>query len=187
MTSKKETAKNLKINSDWTLFLDRDGVINKRLIGDYVKTIDEFEFLPGVPEAIAKFNQQFARVLVVTNQQGIGKGLMSHEDLDNIHDHMQQKLADFDARIDKFYYCSMLASDKNNCRKPNPAMGLWAKKDFPEIDFSKSIMVGDSISDLEFGHSLGMTTVFISGEKKENIFTDFRTTTLAGFASLVER
>jgi histidinol-phosphate phosphatase family protein len=178
--------KTLKIDSSWTLFLDRDGVINKRLIDDYVKTTSEFEFIEGAEESIALFNQLFARVLVITNQQGIGKELMSHEDLDEIHAHMNRELEGHGGKIDRFYYCSMLASDKHNCRKPNPAMGLWAKKDFPEIDFQKSIMVGDSISDIEFGNNLGMTTVFISPEKKDINITDFQTTTLANFASLLK-
>lgn len=179
--------KTLKIDSTWTLFLDRDGVVNKRLIDDYVKSIDEFEFLDGVPEAIAYCNTLFGRVVVVTNQQGIGKELMSHEDLDQIHQHMSDELAKHQAKIDRYYYCSMLASDKHNCRKPNPAMGLWAKKDFPEIDFEKSVMIGDSESDIGFGKNLGMTTIFIGDEKKDKNFTDFQTTSLAQIASIFKR
>jgi histidinol-phosphate phosphatase family protein len=179
--------KTLKIDKSWTLFLDRDGVINKRLIADYVKTIEDFRFLDDVEISIAKLNGIFNRTLVITNQQGVGKGLMSHEDLDGIHAHMQKSLKRVNANIDRYYYCSMLATDKHNCRKPNPAMGAWAKKDFPEIDFQKSIMVGDSISDMQFGKNLGMITVFISEEKKENNFTDYYTTSLANFTSLVER
>jgi histidinol-phosphate phosphatase family protein len=179
--------KTLKIDNSWTLFLDRDGVINKRLIDDYVKTIDEFEFLEDVEKSIATFNSLFNRVFVITNQQGVGKGLMSHDDLEAIHSHMQNQLKVKGGHIDRFYYCSMLATDKFNCRKPNPAMGAWAQKDFPDISFEKSIMVGDSISDMQFGKNLGMTTVYISEEKKDNNFTDYYTTTLAQFASLVER
>lgn len=147
-------------DSSWTLFLDRDGVINVRLPGDYVKTVAEFEFLPGVPEAIAALSKIYGRIVVVTNQQGISKGLYSHEDLDLIHRHMVSSIENAGGRINAVYYAHQLASENSPMRKPGTGMALQAKKDFPEIDFSKSVMVGDSASDMEFGKALGMLTVF---------------------------
>ncbi|MEI7981828.1 MAG: phosphatase, partial [Bacteroidota bacterium] len=76
---------NLKIDHTWTLFLDRDGVINRRIVGNYAKSCDQFEFIPGVLDAIRQFSLIFGKIIVVTNQQGIGKGLMSREDVTAIH------------------------------------------------------------------------------------------------------
>lgn len=158
-----------KIDESWTLFLDRDGVINRRLMGDYVKRLEEFEILPGVLDAIKIFSKKFGRIVVVTNQQGIGKGLMTTEDLKLVHHHFQQKVNESGGRIDAFYHAPNLAAENSELRKPNIGMAHLAKADFPEIDFSKSIMVGDSISDMEFGKSAGMKCVFISEEKEVEI------------------
>ena len=155
----------LNINNTWTLFLDRDGVINKRIIDDYVKTWDQFEFLPGVVDAIKRFSDLFGKIVVVTNQQGIGKGIMRTEDLELIHKNMLYEVNYFKGRIDKIYFCPFLNSENHPDRKPGIGMALKAKKDFPEIDFENSIMIGDSISDLEFGKNCGMKTIFISNQK----------------------
>lgn len=151
-----------EIDNSWTLFLDRDGVINKRPPGNYIKTWEDFEFLPGVLESIKILARKFGRIIIVTNQQGIGKGLMTHEDLQNIHRQIQTAISKNGGRIDAIYYCPDLATDTDNCRKPAVFMAIQAKKDFPEIDFSKSIMAGDTPSDMEFGRNAGMRTVFIN-------------------------
>jgi histidinol-phosphate phosphatase family protein len=150
-----------KVDSSWTLFLDRDGVINKKRDNDYVKKLEEFILLPDALEAIKYFNSIFGRVVVVTNQQGIGKGIMTHEDLYVVHDYLSSELTKVGAKIDAYYYAPQLASEKSEMRKPLPGMAYEAKKQFPEIDFSKSIMVGDSISDLEMGESVGMKLVYV--------------------------
>ncbi|MEZ5045188.1 MAG: HAD family hydrolase [Saprospiraceae bacterium] len=150
-----------------TLFLDRDGVINRRPPGDYVQSWSAFHFLPGVLEAIKQFSLLFDRIIIVTNQQGIGKGMMSTDQLTAIHQQMQQAIASEGGRIDAIYFCPDLSSKVGNCRKPNPAMALQAQQDFPEIDFQQSIMVGDSISDLQFGQSLGMKTVLVQSKADE--------------------
>jgi histidinol-phosphate phosphatase family protein len=152
------------IDSTWTLFLDRDGVINKRIFGDYVKNPEGFEFIDGALEAINLLTPLFQRIVLVTNQQGIGKGVMSVQDLALIHEKMLAEIRDTDGRIDGIFYCPELAENDPICRKPNMGMGLEAQKQFPEIDFSKSIMVGDSPSDIEFGNRLGMRSIFIGKE-----------------------
>jgi len=154
--------KDLKINRNWTLFLDRDGVINKRRVGDYIKTWDQFEFLPGVLEAIKIFSGIFGRIVVVSNQQGIGKNLMSEKSLNEIHNKMTGIINAKGGRIDKIYYSPFLEKDGSFLRKPNVGMALKARKDFPEIRMKQSIMAGDSVSDMVFGHRSNMTTVFIS-------------------------
>ena len=96
------------VNGSWTLFLDRDGVINERLIEDYVKNTNEFILLPGVAKAIAKANQVFGHVVVVTNQQGIGKGLMTERNLLDIHSYCSELLKAADAGIDRYYFIKPL-------------------------------------------------------------------------------
>jgi D-glycero-D-manno-heptose 1,7-bisphosphate phosphatase len=156
-------SKPLVIDKNWTLFLDRDGVINVKLEGDYVKKIEEFKFTDNAVKAIAKAKQLFGKMVVVTNQQGIAKGLYTEDNLNAVHGYMQEQLAKENALIDKIYFCPALNGDTRfNCRKPDIGMALQAQNDFPEIDFSKSVMVGDSISDMEFGRKLGMYTVFIA-------------------------
>jgi histidinol-phosphate phosphatase family protein len=154
------------INKEWSLFLDRDGVINERLPDDYVKNCEQFILLPGVVEAMKIFSEIFGHIFVVTNQQGIGKGLMSENDLTVIHDFMTDTIKKNGGRIDHVYYSPYLESEHHPTRKPAPGMALQAKKEFPNIRFHQSVMVGDSISDMLFGKNLGMTTVFISDEIK---------------------
>src|SRR5690554_3157096 len=173
--------KALKIDNSWTLFLDRDGVINEKLPNDYVKRIDEFIFLKGAIEAIAGLNKHFGRCLIVTNQQGIGKGLMTKEDLKVIHSYMTNKLEESDGRIDKIYYSPELASTNSIYRKPNTGMAEEARKDFPEIDFKKSVMVGDSLTDMQMGKRVGMITVYITNSKMRIKEADFIFDSLASF------
>lgn len=162
----------MKVNSKWTLFLDRDGVINERIPNDYVRTPDQFNFIEGSPKAIARLSNIFGITVVVTNQQGIGKGLMTETDLSTIHTKMVEKIESEKGTIHKIYHCPHLAKNHPDCRKPNSGMAFQAKKDFPQINFKQSFMVGDSISDMEFGHRLGMTTVYItsSGVEIKQIF-----------------
>ena len=153
--------KSWKIHQNWTLFLDRDGVINKRKIGDYIKLIDEFEFLPDVKEALSILAKYFNKIIIVTNQQGIGKGIMTEDDLRDIHKYMLEEILKSGGRIDAIYHCPDLSNSNSNYRKPNPGMALKAKEDFPMIDFSHSMMVGDSKVDMDFAQNLGMKKIFI--------------------------
>lgn len=145
----------------WTLFLDRDGVINERLPGDYVKNTGEFRFTEGTLEALRLLAPLFKYIVVVTNQQGIGKGVMTEADLYRIHTHMLNEVSRHGGRIDGVYHCPDLAEDNPACRKPNTGMALQAQRQFPGIDFRYSVMVGDSDSDMEFGTRLGMKCVRI--------------------------
>ena len=154
-------------NKGWTLFLDRDGVINRRLPGTYVKRWEDFEFTFRAKEAINIFGKYFDTIVVVTNQQCIGKGELTVAELDTIHNNMKKEIESAGGFIDKVYYCPNLKAENSPCRKPNPGMGWIAKKDFPKINFQESIMVGDSFSDMEFGWQLGTKTVFIEGKEEE--------------------
>lgn len=158
-----------KVDPSWSLFLDRDGVINERLPDDYVKTWDEFRFLPGVLEALAELSGFFHRIFIVTNQAGIERGFLTHHGLKEIHDRMMEFILYHGGRIDEIYYCPFKGDLDPLCRKPNPGMALEAKNDFPDIDFKKCLMVGDSDSDIAFGNNLGMKTILVSN-KNDNSF-----------------
>lgn len=157
----------IKVDKLWTLFLDRDGVINLLYPNDYVKKWDEFYFLEGVMDAFQKLGVLFRRTLIVTNQQGVGKGLMSKADLTYIHDEMLKEVRKYGGKINAIYAATDLVKDDiKQMRKPGDGMARQAQKDFPEIDFKKSIMVGDSVTDMQFGRSVGMLTVFIGDTNK---------------------
>jgi len=156
------TLQDLRIDSTWTLFLDRDGVINRRIMDDYVRTWDQFEFLAGVPEAIKLLAGIFGKIIVVSNQQGIGKGLMTENDVQQIHRRMTDEIVQAGGRIDAVYISPYLHSDGSFMRKPNVGMALRSRRQFREISFNRSIMAGDSLSDMIFGKRAGMKTVLIS-------------------------
>ncbi|ASS49083.1 MAG: hypothetical protein A3D31_04870 [Candidatus Fluviicola riflensis] len=169
---------NWNIDQSWTLFLDRDGVINKRLMGDYVKSVAEFELLDGVAEALCVAAQTFGRIVVVTNQQGIGKGIMTERNLFDIHTYATELINEAGGRIDRYYFAPELAGSGEGFRKPEAGMGLQAKQDFPEIDFKKSVMIGDSDSDIQFGKNLGMKTVFVSQNMENHESADITVSSL---------
>jgi histidinol-phosphate phosphatase family protein len=169
MIDPKTYINNLNIDQSWTLFLDRDGVINRKLPGDYVKDTTEFEFNEGALEALRILASRFSVIVIVTNQQGIGKGIMSEEQLTQVHNHMITEIRDEQGRIDKIYHCPDLATNNSPNRKPSTGMGVQAKADFPQIDFAKSLIVGDSVSDMEFGERLNMQRIFISRNESERL------------------
>ncbi|WP_153798578.1 D-glycero-alpha-D-manno-heptose-1,7-bisphosphate 7-phosphatase [Foetidibacter luteolus] len=173
------------IDKNWTLFLDRDGVIDVDKEDSYIFNVQEFFFLEGVLAAVKKLNETFGVIVVATNQKGIGKGLMTVEDLDNIHAYMLDEINKAGGRIDKIYFASDLDDNSPN-RKPQPGMAWQAKTDFPQIDFSKSIMVGNRVTDMQFGRNAGMHTVFLATTNPEipfpNEFTDARFNSLYEFA-----
>jgi D-glycero-D-manno-heptose 1,7-bisphosphate phosphatase len=150
-----------------TVFLDRDGVLNQKMPeGRYVTSADELRLLPKAAESVARLNQAGLRVIVVSNQRGIARGLYTAADVDAIHSRLQSLLQPHSAKIDGFYFCP---HDKAqcNCRKPLPGLFHQAIKDFPDIAAESSAMVGDSLSDIEFGRSLGMLTVLIEGNSEK--------------------
>lgn len=170
------------IDNTWTLFLDRDGVINKRIIDDYVKKIDEFVFLDGVLESLKIFKNIFKRIIVVTNQRGIALGLMNEEDLSVIHNHMVNEININGGRVDHIYHCPHDKTDNCVCRKPKPGMLIKAQHDFPDIDFTRAIMVGDSVSDMGLGRSRSLKNVFISEKSHVDADADIVFPSLKDFA-----
>lgn len=154
-----------KIDKTWTLFLDRDGVINDEKYMDYIHTWEEFKFYDGVKEAMKIFREKFGKIFIVTNQRGVAKGLTKIEALENIHKNMLKEMEDAGGRVDRIYFSADMDSPN---RKPNPGMGLQAQIDFPEIDFSKSLMVGNTLSDMKFGRNLNVAaTIFLPTTRKD--------------------
>jgi D-glycero-alpha-D-manno-heptose 1-phosphate guanylyltransferase len=150
----------IDINVYETLFLDRDGIINRHRPNDYVKSWDEFEFLPNIRNFLAICNKHFKHVIIVTNQRGVGKGIMTEKELIDIHAKMLEEIEKHGGRIDNIYYCTATSDDDIN-RKPNIGMALQVKRDYPDIDFSKSLMIGDSESDAIFAKKLGMKMLYV--------------------------
>ena len=157
----KRTLFNAKaIDKSWTLFLDRDGVINHDKVGSYIFEPAEFKFYDGVPKAMKFLSEKFGRVIIATNQRGVGRGLMSVMDLDNIHAKMRSGIELAGGRVDAIFYATSINNDDFE-RKPNPGMAIKAKTLYPGIDYNRSVMVGNNISDMQFGRNAGMFTVFL--------------------------
>ena len=154
-----------QIDKSWTLFLDRDGVINEEHPGSYITKWEYFKFCTGSLAALRQLGEIFGHVVVVTNQRGVGKGIMSLEDLKEIHANLAGEVRSAGGRIDRIYSCTAIDNNDHN-RKPNTGMAEQAKQDYPQIDFRRSVMVGNNLSDMEFGKRAGMHTIFLTSTHK---------------------
>jgi D-glycero-D-manno-heptose 1,7-bisphosphate phosphatase len=146
------------------IFLDRDGVLNRKLPeGVFVSTWEQFEWLPGAIEAVARMTRAGWTVLVVSNQRGIALGMLTVAQLDRIHEEMRADLERQGGRLDEIYYCP---HDRRQCHCRKPGIGLFeqALQQFPQANAQNSVVIGDSLSDIQAGKRLGMRTVFISGD-----------------------
>lgn len=177
------------IDHTWTLFLDRDGVINLDKPGSYIFNTGEFVFMKGLPEAFKTFARKFGRIVVVTNQRGVGRQLMSLHDLESIHQKMLEEIDAAEGRIDAVYFCTAV-ENSNPYRKPNPGMARQAIAGFPAIDMRRSVIVGNNTSDMQFGRNAGMYTVFVKTTIRDieipHPDIDLIFDTLADFAKALE-
>ena len=148
-------------DKNWTLFLDRDGVINVESVGSYITSWEEFKFHEGALDALRSLSRVFGNIVVVSNQRGVGKGIMTIDALKEINKNMRTSIEENGGRINKIYAATAIADDDRN-RKPNTGMALQAQEDLPEIDFKRSVMIGNSLSDMEFGKRLSMYTIFLT-------------------------
>ena len=142
-----------------TIFLDRDGVINENR-ADYVKSWQEFRFLAGSREAIARLTQAGHRIVVCTNQAAIARGQVTRETVEDIHQHMLASIAEYGGVIEKVYYCPHGKDENCTCRKPRPGMLLRAKHEL-NIDMNDAIFIGDSITDVRAGLAAGVRTMLV--------------------------
>lgn len=147
-----------RLGQKWCLFLDRDGVLNRQIVGDYVRSWRDFEWLPDVPRALKLLREWAPHLVVVTNQQGVGKGLMGSDDLTAIHDRLQADLAEEAVVIDAFQVCPHLEAADCACRKPRPGLVLDWLANHPGCQSSLSIMVGDSQSDIGLARNVATVT-----------------------------
>ena len=152
------------LHQSLTVFVDRDGVINQRREGDYVRTWTDFEFFPRAKEALALLTKAGHRTIVVTNQRGIARGLMTESDLAEIHHNMIAEAAAAGALVAAVYYCPHDIG-KCSCRKPETGLFLQARRDFPDIDFSAAAVIGDSPSDVAAGVRLGCRTILVGDDE----------------------
>lgn len=149
-----------EIDKSWTVFIDRDGVINYEKENDYIYNWNEFKFYEDVKPAMKIIADMFGKVIIISNQRGVGKGLMTEAALLEIQDKMKSEIEKAGGRIDRIYYCTAV-NPYDYFRKPNPGMALQAKNECPEIDLAKTVMVGNKLSDMEFGRNAGTHTVYL--------------------------
>ena len=155
-----------------TVFVDRDGVINrKRPEGAYVSNLDEFEPLPGSIEALACLSRAGFKVVVVTNQQGVAKGVTSAAELELVHANLTAQVAAEGGAIDQIQVCPHLAGTCG-CRKPKVGLFEQARSADPEISFERAAVVGDSESDIEAAKSIGARALLVSTEPERSARAD---------------
>lgn len=146
------------------ILLDRDGVINKRpKRGDYVKSWNEFVFLPGSKEAIKLLKEKGYTVFIISNQSGIARGMVTKKNLSIIHENMQKELKKQGSRIDVIYYCPHGWDEGCDCRKPKPGLLLQASREH-FIDLTKAIFIGDDKRDIEAGKQAGCKTILVNAK-----------------------
>lgn len=143
------------------VFFDRDGIVNERLIGEYVRSVREFVFIDAITDVLSLVHARGYKAVLVSNQQGVGKGLMTMEDLREITEHFQRELVRrCGVSFDDIRYCTDLDSDNSPRRKPAPGMLLEAAAE-GDIDLSSSWMIGDSVSDVVAGRAAGVRTILV--------------------------
>lgn len=169
------------LNFPRAVILDRDGVLNKkRPRAEYVRTWDEFEWLPGAVEALCLLKRAGYKLILVSNQAGIARGMMSEADLISLHERMQVELSAVGAAVDAIYYCPHGWDEGCTCRKPKPGLLLQAQRDH-HLDLTKTFVIGDDERDVEAGVAAGCRTFLVSPEfplircVHEHILSDGRT------------
>ncbi|MBN2424644.1 MAG: HAD family hydrolase [Calditrichaceae bacterium] len=170
-------------------FLDRDGIINKKpTIHRYVTKWDEFKFNPDIFPVLKSLAEKGFRFVVITNQQGIGKGEYTEETLAEIHRNMINELDIKGIHIDGVFHCPHLESDNCFCRKPKPGLLYKAMNELNfTIDLKNSFFLGDSYSDIKAGNAFGIKTILIGPESKEELIQpDYRIDKLTDIKKLFE-
>ncbi len=167
------------IDQSWTLFLDRDGVINQRNFDGYILQWPDFHFAEGLLAAAAQIGHMFSNIFVVTNQQCVAKGLISETELQDIHQQMSFSLAAHGLKIREVKAAFERKGEAPFRRKPNTTMALELQETYASIDFKKSIMVGDTDADIQFGKDLGMYTVLVRSKESTHLIADLTIESLA--------
>lgn len=150
-----------------TILLDRDGTINVHIIGDYVRKWEDFEFIPNVVETIVSWSTRVKHIFIVTNQRGIGKGKYTETDFAEIHVHMTAEIVKVGGHIDGIYYCTSL-TEEDIRRKPGRGMFDDILQDHPDVDPSKTLMIGDSDVDRDFAKNCGIAFQRVDSLKRKD-------------------
>ncbi|MGB1037339.1 MAG: D-glycero-alpha-D-manno-heptose-1,7-bisphosphate 7-phosphatase [Bacteroidia bacterium] len=167
---------------NYTLFLDRDGVINEPIVDDYAKTPQDFIFCDGAVDALGELKNLFKRVIIVTNQQGVHRQVMSEQDLEDVHLKMYNGLNAKGIRyFDAAFFAPYLRSAEHLWRKPSNGMYTKALEYYEDIDWNKCIMVGDSPGDMALADSKGIIKVRILNPQFDFDNQDFTFQSLADF------
>jgi len=151
-----------------TVFLDRDGVLNRHLVGRYVTGWREFEILPGVLTALRRLRNAGFRLVIVSNQAGVPKGLLTCDDLIRITSMSLKEFQKSGADVDGAFFCLHDPSDDCTCRKPKPGL-LRAAADLFPTDFSHSFLIGDSLTDILAGAALACKTIYLAAKLDPSI------------------
>lgn len=151
------------------IFLDRDGTINKDI--GYLSDPAQFEFLPGAIEGLKKLYNMEYRLIIVTNQAGIGMGYYTREDFYKVNKEMLKGLSQNGILIDKIYFCPHSKSEKCACRKPEIGLIERAQQDM-NLDMSQSYFIGDSAADIEAGNRAGLNTFLVRNEREPEKLTE---------------
>jgi D-glycero-D-manno-heptose 1,7-bisphosphate phosphatase len=171
------------------IVLDRDGVINRDST-TFIKTPDEWVSLPGSPEAISQLNKAGFTVIVATNQSGIGRGLLSLQDLEKIHDKMNTVVTTAGGHIDAIFFCPHLPDENCDCRKPKTGLLKKIARQYG-CDAADLIIVGDSLRDLQAAWAFGATAILVrSGNglsTEQNLPTDQHIEVFADLAAVAAK
>ncbi len=154
-TMMKQYAQQVKV-----ILLDRDGVINRRIPGGYVTRAEEFVFLPGVLGALKRLADEGVKVIVVSNQAGVGRGLVEKAALAGITDRFVRRVEENGGKIHGVYYCLHRPDDGCECRKPSPGLLLRAQREHG-FDFREALMIGDAESDIAAAHRVGCASILV--------------------------
>lgn len=147
------------------VFLDRDGTIAEDV--GYCCSPDDFKLFPGTVKAIRMLNKNDFKVILITNQSGIGRGYFTEETLTRIHDKMMEDFARLKVHVDDIYYCPHHPDDNCDCRKPKPKLVLQAAREH-DIDLKRSFVIGDQMKDVELGKAVGCKTILIQAQPPRN-------------------
>ncbi|MGI4789887.1 MAG: D-glycero-alpha-D-manno-heptose-1,7-bisphosphate 7-phosphatase [Janthinobacterium lividum] len=170
------------------VFLDRDGVLNPHIPGGYLLSANDVRVMPGVAQAVRHLNDAGLPVILISNQQGVGKGVMSHDDLAAIEARMASLLMqEAGAHLDRCYYSTELAAANSPRRKPQPGMLQEAAADFG-LTLANTVFAGDSRTDIEAGHAAGVgkTALLLSGGIETYAAGDFEPAPDLVFSTLME-
>jgi D-glycero-D-manno-heptose 1,7-bisphosphate phosphatase len=155
---------------DQYILLDRDGVINIDS-DDFIKSPDEWQPISNSLKAIAQLHQANYKIIIITNQSGVGRGLYSDADLTAIHEKMQQLTLAVGGKIEHIYYCPHLPTAECKCRKPSPGMLLQFAHDY-QADLTNTYFIGDSLRDLQAGFAAQAKPLLVKTGKGAKTLTN---------------